>query len=458
VITWSLISLQLISAYLYIFTDTIIYGVYPINAAHPWAWHFGVLSILFELSFFGFFLAGVLILYRKIRTNSEPDIKTNLKYMLWTIVIVASPASVTCIILPRFGYFNLNWLGPITEVVWIPVIAYSIIRYRQMNVRAVVTEVLAIAMTAIFFINIFINSPLGIWQDIATFVVFLVLAIYLIRGVLEQARQKEDLADLNLHLEQKVAVQTTEIRHAYEVEKKARADLEKLNDSKNQFIMITQHHLRTPVASIIWELESILAGAHGAIAPQLREAVSGALAATGRLTRIVDDFLNISALKAGTNILTLSRQSLKPAIDDILDELKNEIVRHHITVTSSKADADWPNLEIDAHKMHDILLIVIENAVKYNRDHGTIAISTKTAGGRFRLTVENTGIGITSEELSKIGSALFYRGMDARKLNAVGMGVGLSVTKAIIRAHHGTFEIKSDGKNKGAKVRIGLPL
>jgi two-component system sensor histidine kinase VicK len=109
-------------------------------------------------------------------------------------------------------------------------------------------------------------------------------------------------------------------------------------------------------------------------------------------------------------------------------------------------------------KMRDILLIIVENAVTYNRDGGSIKFSTDIVDGRFILTIENIGLGITSEELGQIGSTLFYRGQVARKLNTVGMGVGLSVAKAIVKAHHGTFEIESDGKDMGARVRMGMPI
>jgi signal transduction histidine kinase len=378
--------------------------------------------------------------------------------MLWGIIAGATPPSIMCVILPRFGYYYLNWLGPATEIIWIPIIAYSIIRYRQMDVRAVITEVLAIGMAVIFFINIFIETSFGLWSRVATFVTFFVMAYFLVRATLKEAKQREELDDLNSSLSQKVAEQTKEVREAYEIEKKARRDLEKLNDSKNQFIMITQHHLRTPVTTIDWELESMLAGAYGSIMPELKTAIIDTQTAAKRLTHIIDDFLNIAALKAGGSILNLSRHSLKPAIIDILGELKLDIARMRIAVTYPQDETDWPELSIDHDKMREILLIIMENAVKYNRDSGFINISTRAYDDRFEISIENSGIGITFEETEKIGSALFYRGQSARSINPTGMGIGLSVAKAIIRAHHGIFSIKSNGAGKGTVVTVTLPL
>ena len=107
----------------------------------------------------------------------------------------------------------------------------------------------------------------------------------------------------------------------------------------------------------------------------------------------------------------------------------------------------------------DATLASGENAIRYNRRAGTVKILTDVGGGGkpFVLIIENTGIGITSEESSKIGTALFYRGEHARTAHATGMGIGLSVVKAIVKAHHGHFSIVSAGRDSGAKVRIELP-
>jgi two-component system phosphate regulon sensor histidine kinase PhoR len=177
-----------------------------------------------------------------------------------------------------------------------------------------------------------------------------------------------------------------------------------------------------------------------------------------RLMRIVDDFLNITTLKIGTSILDLSDRSLKPAIESIIEELQPEIMSMGIVVSWPHGDNSWPKLKIDYDKMREILFIVVENAVRYNREGGTVTISTKTGGGSFELSIKNTGIGITQEERQKIGSSLFYRGECARKAHPIGMGIGLSVVKAIVKAHHGSFSIESKGKGEGARVTVRLPV
>jgi signal transduction histidine kinase len=454
---WTLIVLEIIFAYLFLFTNTVIYDVFPISNL-MWGWKFGNLSLLFEISFFGFFSYGIFVLYKKFRDEKYLKERNNLKYMLLTIVVGLFPPSILTIILPRFGYFDLNWVGPLSEIIWIPILSYSIIKYQQMNVRAVITEVLAIAMTAIFFINIFVNTPWGIWDDVLTFVVFVILAIFLIRGALREAKQKEQLKDLNDNLEQKVAAQTVEIRHSYDLEKKARRDLEKLNETKDQFIMITQHHLRTPVTNIRWQIESMMDGDKGKLPPNIEQSLTDTKTSVNRLIRIVDDFLSITALKVGSKILTISSGNLLTSLEDVLTELKYDIETMHLHATYSHDTSAWPELEMDVSKMREVVLIIIENAVRYNIPEGKIDIKTKHDDHSFEMTVENTGVGIENEDRNKIFNHLFHRSHQARTAHPMGMGVGLSVARAITRAHHGEITIESDGTDKGAKVKLIIPL
>ncbi|MCX6718810.1 MAG: HAMP domain-containing sensor histidine kinase [Candidatus Taylorbacteria bacterium] len=323
-----------------------------------------------------------------------------------------------------------------------------------MDVRVVATEVLAIGLTTIFFINIFITAPLGIIGRIAIFIVFLVLAAYLIRGVLIESKQREELSRLNSLLSQKVFAQTMEIRAAYETEKAARHDLEKLNESKDQFIMLTQHHMRMPISNIIWELESVISGVCGKISEKTRRALEDAKASAGKLTRIVEDLLYITAFKAGASILDLRKASLKAAIEDGLSELKNDIERMDIAVSYPTDAESWPELAIDEKKIREAIFTVLENAVRYNRQNGSIAIATDVSDDDFILTIENTGIGILPEEKEAIAPSLFYRGTYARSAYPTGMGVGLTVAKAMVKAHKGELTIDSEGEGKGASVRV----
>lgn len=420
-------------------------------------------DIYFSYIYFGLILYTVYILLRSYHIVEDRNKKGQILYVIISCVIGFGGVMTD---FPLWWGINIPPYGNILAAVFPFLLGYSILRYKLFNIRAIIAELLVFSLVVFMLIivlladNWILRLVYGLFFILTSAVgVILIRNSYTVDNLnksLESANK--NLSELSKHLSQKVAEQTEDIRHAYEVEKKARHDLEKLNDSKNQFIMITQHHLRTPVTAIDCELEAMQGGVYGQITPELKTAIVDAQIASRRLTRIIDDFLNIAALKAGGSILNLSHRSLKSSIEDIINELKLDINRLRVKITYPKNDADWPQLTCDCDKIQEILLIVMENAVKYNHAGGSIDIRTKTHDNQFEISIENSGMGITSEETEKIGSALFYRGSSARGANPTGMGIGLSVAKAVIRAHHGTFSIKSDGAGKGAVVTVTLPL
>jgi len=466
------VSLTSIFTYLFLFTDAIIKDVFPLASGTGWGWHFGSLSFLFELSFFGLFSYGIILIYKKYQKATDLSTKKHLKYMLWIIVVGSVPPSLCGIILPRFQYFDLNWLGPITEIFWIPIIAYSITKHHLFNTKIIAIEVVTFALWIIILIRTLMAPNFHeVLIEGSLLVVTVVFGILLIRSVLHEITQREKIqelatdlskayghvSELNNHLERKVAEQTVEIRKSYEVEKKARVELQKLNETKDQFIMITQHHLRTPVTSLRWQLEEILAGTYGTPTIKLAEALKTADISVTRLTHIINNFLSITALKTGTDILSRAEVSLEPLIESALTELLPEITAKNLHVSRSTSPKDWPSLSIDADKVREVLLIILENAVHYNTKGGSIGITTKSDEDFFELTVENTGITINDEDKEKIFHETFYRNPSARELHPLGMGIGLRVARAIIQAHGGYIEIESLPNTQGTKVVMHFP-
>ena len=335
-----------------------------------------------------------------------------------------------------------------------------------MDVKAVIAELLAVGMTLLFFINIFTDINSNVLLKIATLILFIIFSLYLFKSIIHEVNQQESLRILNLTLEQKVAEQTAEVKKAFEMEKGVRRELEKLNETKDQFIMITQHNLRTPVTSIRWETEALMKGERGAINEEAMTSIRNIDICTRRLLRLVDDFLNITAIRTGSEILEISRANMKTILEQVLSELKIDIGNMNINITYPKDDRNWPEIDVDISKIHEVVLIIIENAIRYNRKDGEIKISTgktvKNMHGHesevLQIFIENTGVGITKEERNNLFTRLFYRSKKAQDTHPIGMGIGLSVARAIVRAHRGEITIESPGENMGATVTVTLPF
>ncbi len=428
-------------------SNLIISGMFSVTIPDRWGWIPGVFYMSYVLIFL---FSWIYILTRigisKKYAKSKYEY-LNSRFMFWGLLLGVLPPLILNIILPAFKIYGVSWTGPITSAIWVFVIGYSIMRYRQMNVKVVITEMLAVAMTIIFFINIFVKAELGTVQNVATFFVFLVIATYLIRSVLSEVKTKEQLRELNNTLEEKVNEQTKEIRKAFELEKHARRELEKLNDTKNQFIMITQHSIRSPLQNLINNLRITDSSTKRNVDQNLN-----------RLIEITNDFLNISTIDDSRKLLNIEKFYILNLIDKILLDLKFDIDTKNINIKVDRNPSSWPTINADKNKIYEAFLIIIENAIKYNRQNGSINISALSNSNTCQITISDSGIGLTKDNLNKLNSSHFYRSDEAKMLNPIGMGIGISVAKTIIKAHHGSLNISSAGIDAGTNVDINLPI
>ncbi len=449
---------QIILLYVFIFTDKIIENVEHVNYTAHWIWTYGELSYLFELIFIGSFTFGIIRLFSIYKKINNVFITNNLRMMMLIIIVGSIPPTLMCIILPRFGYFNLNWFGPITEIVWIPIIAYSIIKYRQMNVRAVIAEVVAVAMTLLFFINIFLNTQTNILTRSILFLVFIFLAIYLINISIQNARNNDELQLLNIRLHNLVDEKIIDVKKAYDSEQKTKRDLEKLNETKDQFIMLTQHNLRIPVNNIKSNLDTLSSNLDAVTHPTRRDLITNINYSVDRLIGIVNDYLSITTLKSGSQILKISTCSILDIIKSVINEFRIEIDKKCLTINFTNESIVWPEVQIDQQKIREVMLVIIENAIRYNIDGGTIDITHLADMNTITIKITNTGIGMSDDESQNVAKKLFYRGNLARQFNPTGMGIGLQIASAIVNGHKGRLSITSIGINSGASVDVVLPI
>lgn len=432
-----------------------------------------VFYILYSIYFISFVTYAYYLLLKKYRTINEQVNRNQIKYILIGTTIPFILATFFDLILPPFNY-HLVWIGPLLAFVVVIVFVYAIYKYNLLNTELLSIQILiGILWVFAFARTLITQNSRELIANIVLLITFVILGSIVIRSATKENKQRkrieslvESLRILNLTLEQKVAEQTAEVKKAFEMEKGVRRELEKLNETKDQFIMITQHNLRTPVTSIRWETEALMKGERGTLNEEAMTSVRNIDICTKRLLRLVDDFLNITAIRTGSEILEISRGNMKTMLEQVLSELKIDIDNMNIKVTYPSDEECWPEIDIDVNKIHEVILIIIENAIRYNRKNGEITISTKRnvrnmhghESEVLEIFIENTGVGITKEERSNLFTRLFYRSKKAQDTHPIGMGIGLSVARAIVRAHRGEITIESPGENMGATVIVTLPF
>lgn len=250
-------------AYLLLFTDTWVVDVIqkswgPDTILGPTYIYFGILC----------FIMIFLITYLCLRNifNLTGSLKMQVIYVFLGIISFGILTTVFDVIIPlttkNSSYF---WVSTYFSLFFVGASAYAILKHHLMNVKVIATEMFSILVFLILLSLTLLSKSFN--EFILNFSLFIIVSFFgvvLIRGALNEVKQKEELAriniqldkanvdlkDLNEHLQEKVDEQTKEIKQAYEVEKKARIELQELDKAKDQFILIAQHHLRTPLTVI----------------------------------------------------------------------------------------------------------------------------------------------------------------------------------------------------------------
>lgn len=244
-------------------------------------------------------------------------------------------------------------------------------------------------------------------------------------------------------------------KRAHEVEKRANDELAKLDKVKDQFLMITQHNLRTPLTSIMGYSDLILSGTYGKQNKKTVEVVKKFQVLGRSMIKMINDFLDAAQFQLGKNIVSLKAGiKLAPIVAEVVGELKFRAEEKGIYLKLHEAPAAFV-ISADREKLKAAIFNVIDNSVKYT-PAGGVDVSFKNHD-TVKIIVSDTGIGIPPQEIEKLFNSMFERGANA-KTSTKGTGVGLYLSYQIIKEHHGKIWAESLGEGKGSTFYIELPL
>lgn len=279
---------------------------------------------------------------------------------------------------------------------------------------------------------------------------------------IDNARLYKEIQDFNKTLQEKVDEQTKEIKDAYkkvekayEVEKRAHKELKRLDEAKSQFMLATQHHLRTPLTSMQGYLDLLLGGSYGKISKKVKETLEKFQKSTENEIKIVEELLNISQFQLGKKaVILFPNADIENILNEIIEELKPEAEKKGIYLKLEKPDK-LPKIKADRSKLKVALFNIIDNAVKYT-EIGGVTVKLEIENSKLRTIIKDTGIGIDKEEAKNLFVRIFERSKTAQKLFATGRGIGLYISAKIIQAHNGKIWAESGGLGKGSAFYVEL--
>ena len=228
------------------------------------------------------------------------------------------------------------------------------------------------------------------------------------------------------------------------------AKLEAAFAQQTQFTADASHELRTPIAVLISETQTTLARER--TADEYRETVAACLDTAQQMRRLTQSLLDLARLDAGQEPIDRRPLDLAETARDCVELIRPLADERGLRITSELAPAKTLG---DEGRLRQVVTNLLTNALQYNQDHGEIRVSTRVEDQTAVVTVADTGIGISPEDLPHIFKR-FYRGDKSRARARGCTGLGLSICQAIVEAHGGTIAAASE-PGRGAEFTVRLP-
>ncbi len=240
-----------------------------------------------------------------------------------------------------------------------------------------------------------------------------------------------------------------------------------VDKAKTEFVSLASHQLRTPLSSINWYTEMLLAGDAGSINDNQKKYLEEVASGNRRMIDLVDDLLNASRLDMGTFIIDAKPIDLVKLLKSVIDENKPQVLEKNITI-EEKEEGDLSNFQADEKLLRMVFQNLISNSIKYTKPNGSakIYLGARTKGQNFGahdlsedclvFSVEDSGMGIPSHQQEMIFRKLF-RADNAKESETEGTGLGLYIIKSIIDKAGGQIWFNSE-EDKGTTFFVTFPI
>ncbi|HJV18902.1 MAG TPA: PAS domain S-box protein [Sediminibacterium sp.] len=275
--------------------------------------------------------------------------------------------------------------------------------------------------------------------------------------ITERKRIEQEIKDLNQNLEEKILIRTAELEKSNTALEKARMEAEQANLAKSDFLSRMSHELRTPMNSILGFAQLL---EMGALNTDQQKAVNHILRSGKHLLDLINEVLDITRIEAGRISISVEPVEVNGILREISDALIPAATANGISIQIAPTTMEPLYVSADCQRLKQILLNLVNNAIKYNRPGGWVLLKmeilpeNKRSIIPVRISVNDGGLGISEENLRKIFTP--FERIGAEKTSIEGTGLGLAVVKQLTTLMGGTLGVESE-IGKGSHFWIELP-
>jgi signal transduction histidine kinase len=273
-------------------------------------------------------------------------------------------------------------------------------------------------------------------------------AVREVEALRERARAEAALRELNAQLEARVAERTSELTAVNRSLELARAEAERANRAKSEFISRMSHDLRTPLNAILGFAQVLELDA----APEQRDGLAHIARGGQHLLSLIDEVLDIARIEAGRLSVSLESVAVFEVVHHVTDLIRPLLDRRRLALSIDVP----PELHVraDRQRLGQILVNLLSNAIKYNRDGGSVRVVARAAGDRVSVAVEDTGAGLPPEKLQLLFTP--FERLGAEHSGVEGTGLGLALVRGLAQAMGGSVTAEST-IDLGSRFVLVLP-
>lgn len=264
---------------------------------------------------------------------------------------------------------------------------------------------------------------------------------------IQNALRFEEIQNFNVTLQEKVDEATRKLRRTNE-------KLKEMDETKDDFISMASHQLRTPLTSVKGYLSMVLEGDAGKVTPMQQKMLEQAFTSSQRMTYLISDLLNVSRLKTGKFVIERTPTNLVTMVQQELAQLTEAAKGRNLTLIFNPPK-EFPTVLLDETKTRQLVMNFVDNAIYYTPPGGTIEIKIEDKPESIELTVVDDGLGVPRRDQPHLFTK-FYRANNARKARPDGTGLGLFMAKKVVIAQGGAIIFKSQ-EGKGSTFGFTFP-
>lgn len=329
-----------------------------------------------------------------------------------------------------FDITHLYYFGDYSTIFLLIFTTYAIVRHGLFDIKVFATEVLTVIIWSILLAQLTAAQTVPEMAiDGAVFAVMIMFGIFLIRSVRREIEQRQQLQDLTNKLQQ-------------------------LDHQKDEFLSVASHELRAPMTAVKGYLSMVQDGDGGELPREAHDLLSEATIETERMIRLINNMLNVARIEEGRMVFEEGEVNLGDVVNRVFNEFKfqaDEKALEYVYEPKSTSD----RVQVDVDRVHEVVANLINNALKYTDSGKVIVRLLNPTVDKIRFEVEDTGPGMTPDEVSKLFNK-FYR-TESYVGKKMGTGLGLYISKLLVQKFGGQIGVES-AKGKGSTFWFELPI